>query len=259
MERRWVLVLGASGGYGAACCRAFGKAGYSVLGVHLDTRARLGAVEALQGDLAAMGCEAVFFNQNAADDVQREAILSALPSLLQGAPVGVVVHALAFGALGPLAGLSGESVTRRQLEMTLDVMGTSLVYWVRDLVTAGHLRAGGRVLALTSAGNHRVWKGYGPVSLAKAALDAAVRQLAVELAPLDITANSIQAGITPTAAARRIPGWEALVEKARISNPHGRITTPGDVAACLVDLARPGTYWMTGNILRVDGGEDLCG
>ena len=38
-----------------------------------------------------------------------------------------------------------------------------------------------------------------------------------------------------------------------------RLTTPEDVAVCLVDLSRPGTYWMTGNVIHVDGGEDIAG
>ncbi|MGH7429050.1 MAG: hypothetical protein ACREJ4_11955, partial [Candidatus Methylomirabilaceae bacterium] len=40
-------------------------------------------------------------------------------------------------------------------------------------------------------------------------------------------------------------------------NPSGRLTTPKDVAAALVALSRPETYWMTGNVIGIDGGEDV--
>ena len=56
----------------------------------------------------------------------------------------------------------------------------------------------------------------------------------------------------------KIPSAESIVAKSLDRNPHDRLTQPEDVAACLVELARPGTYWMTGNTIRVDGGEDFC-
>ena len=99
---------------------------------------------------------------------------------------------------------------------------------------------GGRIFAMTSAGSRSVLPSYGAVSAAKAALESHVRQLAVELAPLGVTANAILAGVTDTPALRRIPGHERLIERALAGNPHGRLTTPEDVAAALVELARSG-------------------
>ena len=43
------------------------------------------------------------------------------------------------------------------------------------------------------------------------------------------------------------------------SNPAGRLTTTTDVARCLVALSAEGTEWLTGNVLNVDGGEDIAG
>jgi enoyl-[acyl-carrier-protein] reductase (NADH) len=112
---------------------------------------------------------------------------------------------------------------------------------------------------MTSAGDHIVWKAYGAVSAAKCALESHIRQLAVELAPAGITANAIKAGVTDTPALRKIPGNEAIIESAQKRNPAGRMTTPEDVARCLVALSADGTEWLTGNILQVDGGEDIAG
>ncbi|MBN1337240.1 MAG: SDR family oxidoreductase [Deltaproteobacteria bacterium] len=260
--RRWLLVLGASSGIGAGCARAFAEAGYGILGVHLDRRNTRPAVEALESDLRKAGAEVCFFNGNAADDAWRSATVEAIRTHLRatGGRVDVLVHSLAFGSLGPLVGAdAARAVRRSQWEMTLDVMASSLAFWTRDLVHAGLLGLGGRVFALTSQGTDHAWPSYGPVSAAKAVLDALVRQLALELAPLGITVNAVQPGVTDTPALRRIPGWEMLVEQALRRNPHGRLTTPEDVGRCLVDLSRPGTSWMTGNRIRVDGGEDVCG
>ena len=112
---------------------------------------------------------------------------------------------------------------------------------------------------MTSSGGDRVSPFYGPVSAAKASLESHCRQLALELAPLGITCNAIRAGVTDTPALRKIPGAEHMIEEATQQNPYGRLTTPEDVARCLVALAAEGTAWMTGNVIRVDGGEDFVG
>src|SRR4030095_11483677 len=116
--------------------------------------------------------------------------------------------------LNPFVGADDPArlATPRQVEMTLDVMAHSLVYWVQDAVARTLLAAGSRVLAMTSAGSTRVWPGYGAVSAAKAALEAHVRQLAVELGPLGITVNAIRAGVTDTPAFRKIPGSDFMAE-----------------------------------------------
>ena len=112
---------------------------------------------------------------------------------------------------------------------------------------------------MTSSGSLAAWPAYGAVSAAKCALESHVRQLAVELAPKQITANAIMAGVTDTPALKKIPGSDQITRKALERNPSGRLTLPEDVANCLVALSGPGTGWMTGNILRVDGGESVSG
>ncbi len=88
-------------------------------------------------------------------------------------------------------------------------------------------------------------------------LESHIRQLAMELAKRGITANAIRAGVTDTPALRKIPGNELLLEGARRKNPHGRLTTPADVAAAVAVLSQPGAHWITGNVIGVDGGEDI--
>jgi len=65
--------------------------------------------------------------------------------------------------------------------------------------------------------------------------------------------------VTDTPALRKIPGNAEIIESALARNPSGRLTTPEDVARCLVALAAPGTQWLTGNVIHVDGGEDVAG
>jgi enoyl-[acyl-carrier protein] reductase III len=189
-------------------------------------------------------------------------VLDAIEEMLKGGPatIRVLFHSLAFGSMGDFVpGPGGKAITQAQLEMTLDVMANSLVYWARDVVNRGLMGPGGRIYAMTSSGSHRILPYYGAVSAAKAALESHIRQLAVDLATRGITANAIQAGITDTAALRKIPGHERLIHEASTRNPMGRMTTPEDVAAAVSALCLPETYFMTGNTIRVDGGEDNVG
>jgi NAD(P)-dependent dehydrogenase (short-subunit alcohol dehydrogenase family) len=71
--------------------------------------------------------------------------------------------------------------------------------------------------------------------------------------------NAIRAGVTDTAALRRIPGWQSLAERAASSNPRGRLTRPGDVAGMVGSLLGPEADWVNGSVIGIDGGEDIVG
>ncbi len=263
LEGSWALILGASSGFGEANALALSRLGVNVFGVHLDRRAGLANVERIREEIKGNGAESLYFNVNAAGHEERERVLGEMEGRLgegAGGAVRILLHSLAFGTLKPfIAEEEKDAIAPRQLEMTLDVMANSLVYWTQALVRRGLMGAGGRIYAMTSAGGHRIWKTYGAVSAAKAALESHVRQLAVELAPKGITANSIQAGVTDTPALRKIPGSEEMIAHTMSLNPHGELTTPRKVADAIAALAVSGTRWMTGDVIRVDGGEDIAG
>ena len=256
----WALILGSSSGFGEATALELARLGYNIFGVHLDRRAGMAHVEEITAKIRAAGREVFFFNVNAADAEKRKEVIGRIKEEFQKQPgtVRLLLHSLAFGTLQPLAG-SENDVTQAQMDMTADVMGHSLVYWTQDLVREGLMVSGGRIYAMTSSGGTRVMPSYGPVSAAKAILQSHIRQLAMELAPKGITANAIRAGVTDTPALRKIPGSDKLLEGALARNPYRRLTTPQDVAAAIGVLAQSGTYWMTGNVIGVDGGEDIVG
>ena len=262
-DERWALVLGVSSGIGAGIARALAQDGHHIIGVHLDLAERAADIARQHDDLSRCGVKVSFFNANAAADTTIAEVVALLPRLTEGRPVQVLVHSLAFGALLPFlhAGptTDGPLLSRKQMDMTLNVMANSLIYWLQALVAAGQIANGAKVFAMTSAGSQRVTAGYGAVSAAKAALESHVRQLALELAPRNIAVNAVRAGVTDTPAFRKIPGADRLIERVSASNPFQRLTTPDDVGEAIAGLCRISSAWMTGNVLGVDGAELHCG
>jgi len=253
---RWALILGASSGFGEACLRALAAAGYDIFGVHLDRRAGLEQVAKLQSEIESLGRKAHFFNINAADPEKIEVALNEMEGYLsEGEDIGVLMHSLAFGTLRAFVG--DDAVTPPQMDMTVRVMAHSLVDWTQSVVNRGLMGENGRIFAMTSSGSNRVIPTYGAVSAAKAALEAHCRQLAWELAPRRITVNALRGGVTDTPALRKIPGKDFLLDGAAAKNPSGRLTTPEDVADATVALCSPQAHWITGNVINVDGGEEV--
>ena len=260
----WALILGASSGFGAAVACELAQHGFQIAGVHLDRKTTLPNVEQTIQRIRKTGQQALFFNVNAADPEKKKEVLDQLePVLNSSSPRGqvmVFLHSLAFGTLKPyIAADPKDALTKDQMDMTINVMANSLVYWVQDLLARRMIGQGSRVYAMTSSGGRRVWPNYGAVSAAKAALESHIRQLALELAPHGVTANTIRAGVTDTPALRKIPGSEQMMEFSKLRNPHHRLTTPEDVAKAIAVFSLTETQWVTGNVIGADGGEDIVG
>lgn len=259
-EHNWAIILGASSGFGEAAAIELSRNGYNICGVHLDRKGTLPHVQEVIDGIRKNGSKALFFNINAADEENRG---NALTQLRQEDPEGtvkVLMHSLAFGTLKPLVADNPEDqITPAQMNMTLDVMAHSLIYWVQDLLNRGFLQSGSRVFAMTSSGSVMVAPSYGAVSAAKAALESHVRQLTLELGSRGIAVNAIRAGVTETPSSMKIPTYELMKQTALGRNPAGRITTPQDVAKAIVLLSHPDAYWITGNVINVDGGEMVVG
>ena len=253
--KSWALILGASSGIGAACAKKLAESGMNIYGIYL--RKPQSVIDELENYIKSQNVEVVFHKMNAMNDEKRLEVVNNLAKL---GYVKTFIHSIAFGTLKPMLSKDDHStLNQKNIEMTINVMGSSLVYWTQDLYKANLLKQGTQIFSMTSSGGRRQWQSYGAVSMAKATLESASRQLAIELAGEGIAVNTIQAGVTDTPALRKIPGNEKMIEFANKQNPSGRLTLPEDIADYVSLLSKSNNSWMTGNILRIDGGEDIIG
>jgi NAD(P)-dependent dehydrogenase (short-subunit alcohol dehydrogenase family) len=261
MSDKYALVLGSSSGFGKATALELAKNDYNIYGVHLDRGSAKKAAEELVEEINSMGVKAKFWNVNAASDEKRAEIIEEIKAEKENNPnhnLRVIIHSLAFGTLKSFIHEdSNEMLSRKQVEMTMDVMANSLIYWTQDLHNARLLANNSRIIGFSSIGATRQMHKYGAVSAAKAALESYIRQLAVELAPYGTTANAIFAGLTETAAASKIPGYDKMIHYGKMQSPFGRLTTVEDVAYVVNMLCDEKCNWITGETLRVDGGDAI--
>ena len=259
-EYDYALILGASSGFGEAVSLELARNGFNIIGVHMDRGPALIKVDELINKIQDFGVKTIFFNMNAASEKNRTEVVETLKEEFSANPdqksIKILLHSLAFGSLAPyIHSDPKERLTAKQMEMTLNVMAHSLVYWTQDLFHNNFLSRGSKIFSMTSSGSVRVVPYYGAVSAAKSALESHTRQLALELASYGITVNAIRAGVTYTPALRKIPGHETMIDLALSQIPAKRLTQPGDIAKFISALAISDEEWATGNIFNVDGGE----
>ena len=256
---QWVLLLGGSTGHGAATAKRLAKDGYGVIAFHFDRgEAKKIAEETIAEVNKLTGGHCHYFNTNAAAEETMDKFLPQIKKITGEEPIKLLLHSIAFGTTTNFFG--EKPVTQRQMDMTVHVMGNALLYWTQKLFSEGLLGEGSRVMGLTSEGNYLAMEGYGPVSVAKVAMEAIIRQIGWELGQYGITANAVQAGITPTRALTKITDrWEDWVEGTKSRNPMRRTTTPEDVAGTISMLLKPEADFINCSIIYCDGGEHRSG
>jgi len=262
MEKKmsqWALLLGGSTGHGAAIAKRLAHDGFGIIAFHFDRgeAKKIAEETKIEIDKITKGrCH--YFNTNAASVETMDKYIPKINELTGGESLKLLLHSIAFGTTTNFFG--EKPVTQRQMDMTVHVMGNSLLYWTQKLYENNLLGNGSRVMGLTSEGNYLAMEGYGPVSVAKVALEAIIRQIGWELGEKGITANAVQAGVTPTRALTKITeNWEVWVENTKKRNPMRRTTTPEDIAGTISMLLKPEADFINCSIIYCDGGESRSG
>lgn len=253
LKNQWAIILGGSSGLGLASAKKLASEGMNICIVHRDRKSNLATFEEEVKTMESFGVTVKTFNQDALNNEVRITIIKQFPKN----SVKLLLHSIAKGSLKKMWGNEDEKLSKQDFEITIHAMAISWHEWTQALIQHGSFTKKARNIAFTSEGNSRVWPGYGAVSAAKSVLDALMRNMAVELAPMEITTNCIQAGTTETPSFMVIPGSDELAEAAKKRNPFNRLTQPEDVANVVFLLCNKEADWMNGTILKVDGGESL--
>ena len=251
--KNWAVILGASSGIGAECALRLAKKGINIYGVYL--RKKTLQIDEIKNQLSKHNVEVIYKKANASNEELRASIINELNNM-DNIRIKFFIHSIAFGTLKKMID-SDDSLNKKNIEMTQDVMCNNFIYWAQDLFKNDLLKKGSHILSMTSAGGRKNWNNYGAVSMAKAGIESATRQLSIELAVHGIAVNALQAGVTDTEALRKIPGSENMIKNAQILNPHKRLTQTSDIGDFIEILTQYESSWMTGNIIRLDGGEDI--
>jgi len=236
-----VLVTGGSRGIGRAISLRFAELGARrvAIGYLRNDRAAEETAEELRG----AGAEPLLLRGNVASErvVEEAAALG---------PFDAVVHNAATGVIEPA--LETED---KHWDWTLSANARALLSLARAL--APKMKPGSSIVGISSLGSSRVLENYVLVGVSKAALEAVVRYLAVELAPRGIRVNAVSAGVIETAALDHFPNREQMIAAGLERTPAGRLVEPRDVAEAVCFLCSGAAEMVRGHTLVVDGGFSL--
>lgn len=245
---RVALITGSSRGIGRATALELARRGADVVINYLRKRS---AAEQTAAEVQALGQRALVVRANVGEAADITAIFEQVKA--EFGRCDILVGNAASGILRPIT-----QVEDKHWDWTLDINARSILRCAQHAVPLMEAQGWGRIVGVTSFGSHRVFSEYGIVGISKAAIEALVRYLAVELAPKGITVNAVSPGIVDTDALRSFPiDVGQVLRQAAQRTPAGRITTPQDVARVIAFLCSDDAAMIVGQTIVVDGGWSI--
>lgn len=191
---------------------------------------------------------------NVSDDAEIDAAVRRVRGQWDG--VDVLVHSIAFARREDLAGRFIDT-SREGFALALDVSAYSLVALCRAFEPM--FTPDASVLTMSYYGAGKVVANYNAMGVAKSALEASVRYLAVDLGAKGVRVNAVSAGPVKTMAASAVSGFKSILGRIEERSPLGRNITTGDVGKCALYLASDLSSGTTGEVIFVDSGYNIMG
>lgn len=241
------LITGAARGIGKATALKLARHGCNVVIVYYNSAEE---AEQVCSEIRAMGRRALAVQANVADEKSVAEMMAQVKT--QFDTIHIAISNAASGVLKPALKMSTKH-WRWCLETNALALN-HLAIQVQPMMPQG-----GRILAMSSLGAIRAIPNYAFIGASKAALEALVRSLSLELAPDGISVNAISAGIVDTDALKHFPNREALLQECKERSLSGRLLLPEDVADAAYLLCLPEADMIKGQTIFVDAGYSIIG
>lgn len=246
-----VLVTGSGRGIGREMALRFAREGAHVVINFFRNRE---PAEETAAEVRALGRQALVVRANVGELDELAGMYRQVEETF-GA-LDVLIHNAASGYNRPAMGQKP-----RGWEWTMNINARSLLFGAQHAAPLMVRRGGGAIVALSSLGSIRVLEEYVVVGTSKAAIEALVRYLGVELAPQGIRVNAVSPGVVRTEALEHFQTFRDegpdVVSEVEARTPAGRLCTPADVADVVAYLCSDEAAMICGQTIIVDGGYSL--
>jgi enoyl-[acyl-carrier protein] reductase III len=248
LQGRVALITGSSRGIGRAIALELAGRGADIVINYLRKKS---AAEEVVDEIRALGRRAIAIRANVGEPDDVGAMFYQVRTEFERCDI--LVGNAASGVLRTIT-----QVEDKHWDWTMDINARSILRCARLAAPLMEERGWGRIVGITSFGSTRVFPEYGIVGVSKAAIEALIRYLAVELAPKGIIANAVSPGIVGTEALKFFPiNVEETLQQTAARTPARRVVTPDDVARVVAFLCSEDAAMIVGQTIVVDGGLGL--
>jgi len=247
LDGRLALITGGSRGIGRTIAIDLARRGADVAVSYLRNEEAAQETVAL---IESTGRRGVAMRSRIESAEQCAALVDQAAEALGG--LDVLISNAASGVIRPAM-----DVTEKHWDWTLNTNARAIVFLAQAAVPHMQARGGGAIVGMSSLGSFRVLENYTLVGVSKAALEAAIRYLGVELAPLGIRVNGVSGAVVETGALEHFPNREEMLRDGRERTPAGRMLDPQDLANAVAWLVGDESAMVIGQTLIVDGGFSL--
>lgn len=241
------LITGGARGIGRATAMKLAREGADIAIVYFNSSDE---ADVVVKEIEALGRRAVAIQANVADHASVKAMFEDFKQHFS--KLDILVSNAASGVLKPALKMS-----TKHWRWCMETNALAL----NHLVTEGRalMSSGSSVVALSSLGAHRAIPNYAFIGASKAALEALVRSLSLELAPDGIRVNTLSAGVVDTDALKHFPNREHLIDEYQTRSLMGRAMVPEDVADGVFWLCLPEAKFVMGQTIFLDAGYAVTG